>query len=163
MKERDENDYFHQLLRVTLLNGEKYAFDISGAQYGYHESVVPWQQYIDLQVKEIIGTDTFGMDRTIAVSDELCGQPGYTGPLMSCNKEFMKVFDSTVRDWQKENITLNAMLKLPEDSFRQRRANLMEYIERILIDFRKSRTFIVDINRPPPGMEIRRETPSLGR
>lgn len=162
-KKKDENEYFHQLLRVTLSNGEKYAFDITGAQYGYHESVVPWHQYIDSQVKEIVGTDTFGMDRTIAVSDELCGEPGYPGLIMSCNKEFMKVFDSTVRDWQKENTTLSAMLKLPEDTFRQRRASLTEYIERLLIDFRNSRRFIVDPHRPLPGIEIGKEIDFLGR
>ncbi len=50
----------HQLLQVTLKCGEMYAFDISAAQHGYYEPVVPWEHYAHHRVKKVRSSAPFG-------------------------------------------------------------------------------------------------------
>ena len=81
----------HQLLGVTLSNGEKYALDMTGAQFGYDESVVPWQLYSTSRVENVILTKTFGHERRRAVWDPLCNPTYYAELVMFCNREFVNI------------------------------------------------------------------------
>ena len=47
----------HKVLRVTTGNCESYALDIAGAQFGLDTAAVPWDQYVDLHVCEIRGSE----------------------------------------------------------------------------------------------------------
>lgn len=53
-------DHRHIVLLLTLKNGEKYAIDVSGAQYGWKETVVPWDAYKDSRVRNITERVDFG-------------------------------------------------------------------------------------------------------
>jgi hypothetical protein len=53
----------HNLYRVTLKNGEKWAIDVTGAQFGYPEPLCPWQDYIMTRVKKIKKEQAFGAVR----------------------------------------------------------------------------------------------------
>lgn len=37
--------FFHNLYRVTLQNGETWAVDTTGAQYGYPDPLIPWRDF----------------------------------------------------------------------------------------------------------------------
>ena len=43
----------HKVLKATTSNGESYALDIAGAQFGLYTAIVPWKRYVDLHVCEI--------------------------------------------------------------------------------------------------------------
>ena len=43
----------HKVIKATTSNGESYALDVAGAQFGLHTVVVPWKRYVDLHVCEI--------------------------------------------------------------------------------------------------------------
>ena len=47
----------HKVLKATTTNGESYALDIAGVQFGQHTAVVPWQHYVDQHVREIHGSE----------------------------------------------------------------------------------------------------------
>jgi hypothetical protein len=55
-KGREEHvDFHHQLIKVTLKQGAgQFAMDFTGAQYGYFAPVVPWQEYYDSRVREMV-------------------------------------------------------------------------------------------------------------
>lgn len=60
-----DTDYFnmpHQLLRVTLSNGERYALDITGAQYGHMQAVTRWETY-EAKWAEDVRPQPFGSAR----------------------------------------------------------------------------------------------------
>ena len=49
-------DFEHQILKIKLkASGEEYILDLSGAQYGYHESVVWLVHYLSARVRALVG------------------------------------------------------------------------------------------------------------
>ena len=40
----------HKVIKATTSNGESYALDVAGAQFGLYTAVVPWKRYVDLYV-----------------------------------------------------------------------------------------------------------------
>jgi hypothetical protein len=57
--------FFREMLRVTLVDGSVYAFDISSAQYGHYEPVIPWDQYMEQRVTGINVTNDFGDQKRV--------------------------------------------------------------------------------------------------
>ena len=47
----------HKVLEATTCNGERYALDITGAQFGFYEAILPWKEYVDLHVCEVQSRD----------------------------------------------------------------------------------------------------------
>jgi hypothetical protein len=46
-----ETERRHEVLRVVLKpHGQKYAVDVAGAQYGYYQPVVEWDEFVKAQV-----------------------------------------------------------------------------------------------------------------
>ena len=56
----------HKVLKATISNGESYALDIAGAQFGLHTAVVPRDQYVDLHVCQIHGSEDIVLTRAKA-------------------------------------------------------------------------------------------------
>ena len=61
----DGTDYRHVILRVTLNNGEKYAMDITGQQFGWQQSIIPWVQYESSRIRSIVSISPFGESKTV--------------------------------------------------------------------------------------------------
>ncbi|KAL8942158.1 MAG: hypothetical protein Q9211_001527 [Gyalolechia sp. 1 TL-2023] len=49
----DLNSYQHEVLTVTLKDGSVYVVDLAGAQYGYHEPVMPLKTYADSRARAV--------------------------------------------------------------------------------------------------------------
>lgn len=49
----DATDYSHLVLKITLGNGEQYAVDMTGAQYGWTEAILPWNFYSASRIRSI--------------------------------------------------------------------------------------------------------------
>lgn len=43
----------HEVYRVTLKTGEEYVLDITGAQYGFDQVVMPWDEYLILRAGRV--------------------------------------------------------------------------------------------------------------
>ncbi|MCJ1394153.1 hypothetical protein MMC18_007031 [Xylographa bjoerkii] len=55
--------FFHNLYRVTLKNGEIWAVDTTGAQYGYTDPISPWRDFEQHRSGKIIREHEFGYIR----------------------------------------------------------------------------------------------------
>lgn len=44
----------HDVLRVTLRSGEKYAVDLASAQHGHDEAVIPWKQFESERILNVL-------------------------------------------------------------------------------------------------------------
>ena len=123
----DDTDYIHTIIRVTMKNGETYSLDMAGAQYGWHESVVPWKLYTTRvrEVKEVLpfgGTKIFCKTRAKTM-----------GPqrewIHSITEIFAKYMDGAITWWQTSNISTADLLRLPEYEFQKKKTSLMEVAE----------------------------------
>lgn len=56
----DGTDYVHHVVKITLKNGAQYALDMTGAQYGWSESIMPWDTYKATRIQSITKTSPFG-------------------------------------------------------------------------------------------------------
>ena len=55
--------FFHNLYRVTLKNGETWAVDTTGAQYGYADPLCPWRDFEQHRSGKINSEYEFGYIR----------------------------------------------------------------------------------------------------
>jgi len=114
----------HEILRVTLLSGEIFAVDISGAQYGYYDSVIPWAEYEQRRVSQIVHVGPAPESHQhIEVNDYSSAkigsvllklhQPKEKG--RGTYKDHMEVINLKILEWQSgEKLSLQALWKLPE-------------------------------------------------
>lgn len=124
----DGTDYAHTIIRVTMMNGETYALDMAGAQYGWHESVTPWQLYNAARVREIKIVMPFG-DTKVLYKVRANDDGKQRQRIQEIIDNFAEVVDDAVVWWQRKNIALIDLLRLPEHEFKSKRAFLLDAIE----------------------------------
>ena len=56
----DATTYIHNVLRVTMKNGEVFALDITGSQFGWCDSILSWPSFFDSRVRTIKEIRAFG-------------------------------------------------------------------------------------------------------
>ena len=49
----------HRLLIITLTNGEEYAIDVAGAQFGLYTTIMPWTEYEQKYVDWVVARKDF--------------------------------------------------------------------------------------------------------
>lgn len=67
--EEDTQDYVHYVLRLHFKNGDSFVVDVTAAQQGFEETVMPWEKYErerDALIKEHRNSDTGQAISTIA-------------------------------------------------------------------------------------------------
>ena len=112
----DTGMMWHEVISLSLKNGEIYVLDIAGAQHGYHDSVFPGDQYVESRVLAFGKSEAFGQTQKYLLSDETCSRLTVIGAVWTMHKGFARIFNAAVVDWQKENMSLGEMLKLPEEN-----------------------------------------------
>ena len=54
-------NYRHKVFMIMLKNRERYALDLTHAQFGHrNETLMPWRTYVDIRVQSIIGEHPLG-------------------------------------------------------------------------------------------------------
>lgn len=119
----------HSIVLATTKSGEVYALDVTGSQHGYDESVVPWEQYVTSRVWKILRCREFGEARQEILSN--LGKSDRVMPdwLLIFKKACLASFELSLQQWQNENATLSAILRLPEDAFLKSRTEFLNYLE----------------------------------
>lgn len=127
----DATDYAHTIIRVTMKNGEMYALDMAGAQYGWHEPVTPWQLYNTTRVRDIRNVVPFGGTRAFCKmrANKMNEQRQWQHNI---KQNFAESVDDAVATWQKGNVALIDLLHLPEHEFQQRRSSLLDTVDEFM-------------------------------
>ena len=120
----------HEILRVDMKNGESYALDLTSAQYGFLETIVPYAEYMKTRVKEVDAHHALGSTIKLMRDDFLRSDPDLGYKIWTYNERFTNEINASMDHWQKHigNLTLSAMLKLPQKEFETKRADLIEHI-----------------------------------
>ncbi|KAI9737478.1 MAG: hypothetical protein M1834_009633 [Cirrosporium novae-zelandiae] len=129
----------HVVLKVLLKNGEEYALDLTGAQYGYFETVIPFNEYKQSRVGTGVIRENmvFGARKRIYTDvKKTCISNGNDITLLLTYEKFAAAFNQAVRDWQKDNnLELSDMLKLPEEGFVEMQEHFLSDVKKRLGEF----------------------------
>jgi len=132
----DRTDYKHSILRVTTRAGEKYALDMTGAQFGWTKSVLPWDLFADTRILSVGQIKAFGYTKPYIEANCI-----YLGEARSyihyIQKSFANVLDGLLYEWQKANMLLPMLLVLPHEEFKKQQQALIEHVEEIMQRFRE--------------------------
>lgn len=126
---KDKNStYNHAVIKLTLNNGEQFALDISGAQFGYLMPLVPWNQYLNARVDSVTQTKHLGYHRRRSKFLVKPDEEG-NGGVKTCNEEVAEVINTGIEKWQKKGIRLKDMLRLQDSAFIPKRDEFLRFIE----------------------------------
>lgn len=124
----DATDYPHSVIRLTLKNGDEYVLDLSSAQYGWQEVLTPYNLYQQSKIRLIKEVLPFGGIR------RFCNESAENSGRMAkwqhqADIGFEIALNDLLNQWQQRNMSLTAMLKLPEDQFGRQQAGLLDMLE----------------------------------
>ena len=127
----DATDYPHTIIKVITMNGEVYALDMTGAQYGWTECIVPWKVYVESRVREFKDVVPFGGTKVRSnMTAKTTG--GHFEQVHGINVLFAQVVDAAVMFWQRCNILTTDLFRLPEQDFQKKQASLLDAVEEFL-------------------------------
>lgn len=129
---QDNNPYCQLLIRVILFNGETYAFDIASAQFGYHDSIVPWRQYFHSRVVKVLQIQPFSKKLWELMALIPRDPPALDSMHRLANKSYVFHFVAGMSRWVSGNTNLAVMFRLPEHEFCQKRSELFASIEKMM-------------------------------
>ena len=120
----------HEIVRLDMKNGESYVLDLSGAQYGFPETIVPYAEYMKTRVKSVDAHHPLGSTVKILHDEFLKADPDLGYRIWSYNERFTNEMCASMEHWQKHigNVNLSAMLKLSPKAFENKRADLIDHI-----------------------------------
>jgi hypothetical protein len=135
-------DFEHQILKIKLkASGEEYILDLSGAQYGYHESVVWLVHYLSARVRALVGNvdgkpskRSFGCRRDFLLTKQgppIQGEPNlsHLPQLLHIHAFASKTLDAGAVRWEKDyGLTVGEMLRMAPDAFELHRKELIDTI-----------------------------------
>lgn len=143
----------HNVLRVTLTNGEVYALDLTGPQFGWHgSSVLPWSLFLEGRVDIVKEVCKFG--ETARVIKEEAQAAGVARMNMHhINEQIAIHLDHYLKQWQRDNASLKAMLRWSEEEFRPKQDLLLRSMEDRMREVRayalKTGFFDILTGKPP--------------
>ncbi|KAL5331998.1 hypothetical protein ACEPPN_001541 [Leptodophora sp. 'Broadleaf-Isolate-01'] len=126
-----DTDFGHEFLIIKLVHGgEQYAMDLSSAQHGHFEPVVPWKKYFESRVLKLLQRPQF--NHFGGVRERLTAETGRTSVvqiLLGLNVESSKALLHSTKNWEKEcNMPIISLLKLPFPEFKRKEKLLVESI-----------------------------------
>ena len=122
----------HKVLRVTLSNGEQYAVDFTGAQYGYKEDCQYWEDYReervegDLEVRPLGSTEKWYVEKV----KEKPQEGGYPfKEMLSIKYHFANELKRSLEIWVKKEGSIDCMLTLPDEEYEGKSKLLLEWVK----------------------------------
>ena len=125
----------HEVLQIVLINGETYAIDLSGPQFGhYGEPVIPWTSYRAFCVREIIKTS--GLTHKEGAMLHGRRVAGHQGTLWTIYAAFAKQLNYAVQEWEEANIQLKVLLMSSNKDFTKGQRELVDNIQKYLLGYK---------------------------
>jgi hypothetical protein len=127
----NKNEYRHDIIKFEQTIGScEYVLDLTGAQFGHYEPLIPWHEYVITRVgyfEADAGNRYFGGRK--AELEELSGVQNAMGAIFTINKSTSRELRRVINEWEKENsLTVREMFKLPEGNFKEKQQKLVDRI-----------------------------------
>ena len=124
----DATVYPHSVIRLTLKNGEKYILDLTGGQYGWQETLTPYNIYQQSKIRLIKEVLPFGGTRRFC-KERAENSGGMAKWHHQADIGFETALNDLLNQWQQRNMSLTTLLKLPDDQFGRQQAGLLDMLE----------------------------------
>ncbi|KAL8824708.1 MAG: hypothetical protein Q9170_008068, partial [Blastenia crenularia] len=117
-------EYRHLVLRVTGISGGQYALDMTGAQFGWWETVLPWDFYLATRIRNP-SFDTFGTTKArMEANRGLLNENAQHYYLL--REQFATQLMCNIDIWQRCNCSLPDLLHLYGTAFDEKQTSLIE-------------------------------------
>lgn len=123
----------HSVLLVALKNGESYVLDLTGAQFGWQESIMETRRYFALRASYIEGQASLGT--AFAKLKPSVEEDMDTCAIVKNNQSPCHAFLYAVQEWERENGSFRALCWLASDEFEVKKRSLMEVFDTTMIKF----------------------------
>ena len=134
----DVRDPRHVVLKLTLKNGEKYALDMTGAQYGWTDTITSWNSYEASRIRSITDEWKFGQT-LIDLEQQVQSRDASKMLAHIINSSFMDIMNNAIENYSTQwlqGMTIRIMLGLPEEDFRASRSQFIQELRGGLERFR---------------------------
>ena len=128
-----DEEYGHQIVRVKLKTGESYALDMTGAQYGYVETVRPWVSYLKSRRGSISeeGLEFRHFGRELNMIRTTSNGSNLWSVVMRSNLDMTKVMNVAYEVFNRHQ-DLQEILKLSQLDFDRRTDQLVTFVSSVL-------------------------------
>jgi hypothetical protein len=113
----DEFDCAHCISIIRLKHGGgQYAIDLTGAQYGYYEPIIPFGKYLKDRAMSVYASQSFGTreEKMLREGSEI----SLTGSVYRLNAMTYPAMELGAKQWEKDRgIDTMSFLKLSEEKF----------------------------------------------
>ena len=123
----DGKEYNHLILKLTVKNGEQYALDMTGAQLGWQEALMPWDIYAHFRIQYVVETLEFGEKHNKRHANTN-GDGDRISNVDTILNQFAKILRLASEDFQERQLTFKKLLDLPEGVYKARTAILLDNI-----------------------------------
>ncbi|ELR04407.1 hypothetical protein GMDG_01483 [Pseudogymnoascus destructans 20631-21] len=122
--------FFHNLYRVTLKNGERWAVDTTGAQYGYPDPLCPWHDFEHHRSGKIFREYEFSYIRRKTYESFGMFPVRHMVAHKMEKQELAKALEDKISSWAQEHGgKLNAILIGSDATFKQAKDKFLEQLE----------------------------------
>jgi hypothetical protein len=113
----------HSILRVVTRDGQAFAIDVTAAQYGWTEIMIPWNVYLNQRVSLV--RETVQLGTWAILSEHIATQKDFVGAVHEARSKVSKGLNATVNEWlKKKNLTPAQLLDLPDHEYVSKEENL---------------------------------------
>ncbi|KAL8833231.1 MAG: hypothetical protein Q9170_004395 [Blastenia crenularia] len=136
----DENpvDYQHEVLIVTLKDGSRYVVDLAGAQYGYHEPIIPFNLYEESGIRKVSMHKAQAVGYQRQYMQNLCKEKGtWQGAIRCYNEILYQCLNDQVKAWQSLVMPLPAMLRLGDKDFQKTKQTFVHCVDVAMREYKR--------------------------
>ncbi|KAF2234180.1 hypothetical protein EV356DRAFT_515613 [Viridothelium virens] len=132
-------DFVHQVFRVILKSGEQYIIDLTGHQFGFHETVLPVSDYLSSRVRKLVGKNPVGSAKLKQVRLVKYFKPETTHELaLPLDCHYALAMDRALLKWETvADQKLDRIIDLPEEQYLEKRTEFLEYLRVGLVNCRE--------------------------
>ncbi|KAL8682362.1 MAG: hypothetical protein Q9186_001552 [Xanthomendoza sp. 1 TL-2023] len=126
----------HNVFQISLSNKETYVIDLTAAQYGWQgPAVLPWPVFEAERMDTILEVyEMGGTSKALRATIAKAGKDGeWYQDAMDSAKE---AFDHYLREWQRQHISFQTLVKCSEEDFRDKQSKLFDFMDEGMIEAR---------------------------
>lgn len=113
----DQTSYEHSFYRVLTASGQRFAIDLSCAQYGIQQPVMVWHEYMDKFVEDVKEVNGFGSHEEGTSNSALW------------LRAMANDMDWAVNAWEIQHVSLADLLQLEEAEYQKSKESLADEIK----------------------------------
>ena len=136
-----QTDVDHYVIHVSLKSGEVFVLDIAGAQYGFHDYVIPLADYLTSRVVRIKKREGSGSARAQLMTRirRSADSPNPQSLVWALDCQYALAMENKLKEWEEiHDQKFDEMFGLPEHQYLAMREEFLIFLHSGLVDRREA-------------------------